>query len=48
MSDTKYAHINFPRKLLERLDELYSARYRNRSDAVIDAVRKLVRELEEA
>jgi len=47
MSDTKQLYQNWPAKLLKEFDECWKGRYRNRTEATMDAVRKLIAELKE-
>jgi len=47
MGENRYVHFNCPRQLLEQFDEAIKGRYNSRTEAVLDAMRKLVKELKE-
>jgi len=48
MSNTHQIYQNWPVKLLQEFDEAWKGRYRNRTEATMDAVRKLIAQLKEA
>jgi len=47
-SDTRQIYQNWPVKLLQEFDQVWKGRYRNRTEATLDAVRKLIAQLKEA
>ncbi len=47
MGENRYVHFNCPRQLLREFDEAIKGRYNSRTEAVLDAMRRLLRELKE-
>ena len=47
MSDKHKVEFNCPKPLLEVFDEIIDGVYRDRTDALLDAMRDKIRELEE-
>lgn len=47
MNENKLVNFNCPLKLLEVFDEAIKGTYGDRTDALMDAMRKLIQELEE-
>lgn len=48
VSESKLVQFNCPGELLQELDRLIVGKYRDRTEALLDAVRKLLKELKEA
>lgn len=48
MTESKLVNFNCPAKLLEEFDEAIKERYGDRTDALLDAMRKLLKELKGA
>ncbi len=46
--ETKLVNFNAPKKLLEEFDIAIKDRYNDRTDALLDAMRKLMRDLKDA
>jgi len=44
-SEKKYIHFNCPIELLKEFDRTIQGRYNSRTDAILDAMRKLIKEL---
>jgi len=45
-SEKKYIHFNCPIELLKEFDRTIQGRYNSRTDAILDAMRKLIKELQ--
>ncbi len=46
-SEKKYIHFNCPIELLKEFDRTIQGRYNSRTDAILDAMRKLIKELKQ-
>ena len=46
-SEKKYIHFNCPIELLKEFDNAIQGRYNSRTDAILDAMRKLIKELKQ-
>jgi len=46
-SEKKYIHFNCPVELLKEFDRTIQGRYNSRTDAILDAMRKLIKELKQ-